>query len=1291
MKDNEQLLRKVFEVAAQLGQVPIALMGDFNVVPDRSRTICTAISCGGWTDAALAVARAENKQPCATCFVRDTSEGSRIDLVLLNNVLSHALTTCGVVGGTGLPTHVPVAAVLALPALDMDVQCLVKPRSVPLDWCDPDLDAEQHVSDTVARAIIDSNSQAWLQYLADGDVAAAFSLWCKMSEKYLFERARMCGSHVHEKACSGRGHVKVQKRRRQAPCYNKQQGAESTHTRKVLKLCRQVEALSRQWQARRAQNQLHVGSLPYRMYHLWRKVQSTGACLLGDDTFSGYWSRAHPFESDTLQQLGQHLRNKAAALQQQDRQDRLKCWREAMVADAGNGGAKVASWCKMTDNQRVNMISRPDGSYTANSEEMHKLILDAWLPIFRMFEHEPPASWSEFEKEFGAFFPPCNRAPAVDLTGDALRRAFHRMRLTSAAGADGWRVAELRALPTSLLNLLADVLGLIETTGNWPVALSSGLVSLIDKGEGASPTKLRPIGVMSAIYRAWASVRVRDLALWQRSWIDDSLHVYRAGHAPEDVWWQMALHIEQSLLTGDDLTGFVLDWSKCFDRVPIEIVLKLAEHMGMPAGVHSALAGMYRSLRRRFRLSGHVGPSFASTNGIIQGCPLSVLLLNALMNVWASAIRSRAPSVKPAVFADDAGGYSPCSEDVQQALDVTGRFATVTKQKLNVDKSKVWSTAGSSAHLHGLSLGGGALQQTTGTRVVGAHLRFRVGERNVTGEDRVAKGIAIAKRIRWTPLPMFLRVRMVASLVNPGALYAFPASGLPQQFLNSLRSAVTSAIWGTQRKLRCRELVLTLLAPGHVVDPMQCAGYNALCTLRRMMLQRPDLHESFVGAWRVRSQMPSCSRVPGPIGVICALVKKLEWTWDEPFAFTRPGKRLLPLLQCDESWWKHEVRQGLRLVEWRRAAARRADCKGLDTVAGVDKLATCGLLSSGKLGASEIGDLRSILCGSIRFGARLCEAGIWDSALCPFCGLEEETSRHVWWHCPAWQHLRFDPDLPSEATRRQWPECTQCLGVMLEDLQLHEFQQQQVPGANVSSDVPRDVGSVPACADETRDTSTEIWDLGCIVAWTDGACKNNQDSRLRRAGAGVFFACNHERNRSFALPGECQTNQRAELYAVVKLLQIEDRPLEIRTDSQWVLDGALSWNLWRAQGWQGDHSDLWLQLSSLLSTRQSPVKFSKVKGHASQTDIRRGDVISLDKWGNDGADSLAVFASASHCAPAALVQKAQQRKTTAKAVHKMMLSIVRHRRAAEEQFAVRSGDFEEADRGSDIDTPSGLS
>ena len=91
---------------------------------------------------------------------------------------------------------------------------------------------------------------------------------------------------------------------------------------------------------------------------------------------------------------------------------------------------------------------------------------------------------------------------------------------------------------------------------------------------------------------------------------------------------------------------------------------------------------MYRELRRRFVMAGHVGKEFVASNGVIQGCPLSVLLLNLLMNTWARSVKTETTTAMPEIYADDAGVFSKNSCDVDIALKISGRFATVTQQTL---------------------------------------------------------------------------------------------------------------------------------------------------------------------------------------------------------------------------------------------------------------------------------------------------------------------------------------------------------------------------------------------------------------------------------------------------------------------------------------------------------------------------------------------------------------------------------------------------------------------------------
>eukprot|EP01064_Diplonema_japonicum_P036685 TRINITY_DN8334_c0_g1_i2.p2 TRINITY_DN8334_c0_g1~~TRINITY_DN8334_c0_g1_i2.p2 ORF type:complete len:117 (+),score=11.52 TRINITY_DN8334_c0_g1_i2:1615-1965(+) len=79
-------------------------------------------------------------------------------------------------------------------------------------------------------------------------------------------------------------------------------------------------------------------------------------------------------------------------------------------------------------------------------------------------------------------------------------------------------MAELRAMPVTLLNAWAVLFNAIETTGRWPKALLTALVTLIPKGGERTPLNHRPTR---------ACARLRDITAWQEKWIDDSQHGFR--------------------------------------------------------------------------------------------------------------------------------------------------------------------------------------------------------------------------------------------------------------------------------------------------------------------------------------------------------------------------------------------------------------------------------------------------------------------------------------------------------------------------------------------------------------------------------------------------------------------------------------------------------------------------------------------------------------------------------------------------------------------------------------------
>ena len=184
---------------------------------------------------------------------------------------------------------------------------------------------------------------------------------------------------------------------------------------------------------------------------------------------------------------------------------------------------------------------------------------------------------------------------------------------------------------------------------------------------------------------------------------------------------------------------------------------------------------------------------------------------------------------------------------------------------------------------------------------------------------------------------------------------------------------------------------------------------------------------------------------------------------------------------------------------------------------------------------------------------------------------------------------------------------------------------------------------------------SSTYDRALRASGTDGvmtrpfyttACVCNQDSRFRRAGCGVFFSIDDNRNCYFTLPGREQTNNR-ELSAVIAAMQIHDGNLDTRSDSEYVVRIATSRVRGETQKCNEKNADLWNEFENVLKINDTRLEFVWVKGHATRAHIDRQVTTTLNKGGNDAADALASAAAAHHAAPRTLTGAAYERQRTA--------------------------------------------
>ncbi|CAG8610795.1 11619_t:CDS:1 [Scutellospora calospora] len=146
-----------------------------------------------------------------------------------------------------------------------------------------------------------------------------------------------------------------------------------------------------------------------------------------------------------------------------------------------------------------------------------------------------------------------------------------------------------------------------------------------------------------------------------------------------------------------------------------------------------------------------------------------------------------------------------------------------------------------------------------------------------------------------------------------------------------------------------------------------------------------------------------------------------------------------------------------------------------------------------------------------------------------------------------------------------------------------------------------------------------------IIIYTDGSCINN--NKGIHAGIGIYYK-DRTKKITEPLPGTIRTNNRAELFAVIRAIETcedQEKILEIRTDSRYVVNACESWiTKWKENNWKtirGEdvkNRDLFEKFDKLMNNRKGKIFFTFVKAHNSiiENEIadrlaRRGATINM--------------------------------------------------------------------------------
>ena len=161
------------------------------------------------------------------------------------------------------------------------------------------------------------------------------------------------------------------------------------------------------------------------------------------------------------------------------------------------------------------------------------------------------------------------------------------------------------------------------------------MVAMLPKKGTAAPDDRRPIVLLAIFYRWWAKVRAGEFQSWL---IAQNILARGTAASAETLAADLALAIQEARANDCHVEGLALDWSKCYDHMPLELVERVLTAAGFARSFIGPLMAMYRA-PRRIVADGLCGERRFPTHCIPPGCPCARMVLALPTYGWRCDIQ----------------------------------------------------------------------------------------------------------------------------------------------------------------------------------------------------------------------------------------------------------------------------------------------------------------------------------------------------------------------------------------------------------------------------------------------------------------------------------------------------------------------------------------------------------------------------------------------------------------------------------------------------------------------------